>query len=135
MNDSHEKFFSLFQVVLYLFPLTYSLSCSSYYRYNELQSNRRMNESHWNRAIRIWSVYIIFGYTFLFVLFWSFVTTASYSLAWILSPFGITLALFSLVLYVMSQRLTLEDFRFPRINTQSEEILTINEEQLMNKDN
>lgn len=94
-----------------------------------------MTESHWNRIIRIWSVYIIFGYTFLFVLFWSFITTASYRLAWILSPFGVTLALFSLVLYIQSQRLTLDHFRIQRPINQSEEILIINDEQSINKDN
>ncbi len=61
---------------------------------------------------RIFTVYVIFGYTFLFVLFWSFVTTASYKLAWILSPFGLTLAIFSLFLYIKSKRLKIEDFKF-----------------------
>lgn len=62
---------------------------------------------------------MIFGYTFIFVLFWSYITTASYTLAWILSPFGISLGGFSLYLYIRSQRLQLTDFRIQR----SEELL------------
>lgn len=109
----------VFQLILYLFPYTYSLSCSSYYRYQKVQSSIGISESRWNQIIRISSVYIIFGYTFLFVLFWSYITTASYTLAWILSPFGISLGLFSLYLYIRSQRLQLTDFRIQR----SEELL------------
>jgi hypothetical protein len=33
-------------------------------------------------------------------------------LAWIISPFGFTLAIFSLFLYIKSKRLKLEDFKF-----------------------
>jgi len=51
-------------------------------------------------------------------------TTASYKYAWILSPFGLILSLFSLGLYVQTKRLTLEHFRFPRVtNHQSDERL------------
>lgn len=106
-----------FQLLLFLFPLTFGLSSSCYHRYNQLQSSLNICESRWNRFCRIFTVYIIFGYTFLFVLCWSFVTTTSYKLAWIISPFGLTLALFSLFLYIKTKRLKIEDFKFSRITS------------------
>lgn len=97
---------------MFLFPLTLCLCSSCYYRYNELQSSLHLAESRCDRFFRIFTVYIIFGYTLFFVLFWSLVTTASYRLAWLLSPFGLTLAIFSLFLYIKSKRLKIQDFRF-----------------------
>lgn len=121
-------------MILFLFPFTFCLSSSCYYRYNQLQSNTNLVESRWNRVLRIYSVYVIFGYTFLFVLFWAFVTTASYKLAWFISPFGLTLALFSLFLYIKSQRLRIEDFKFKStpisLNSSfNEQEVNINDEQ------
>jgi hypothetical protein len=37
--------------------------------------------------------------------------TASYKLSWIISPFGLMLAVFSIVLCVKSHRLKIEDFK------------------------
>ena len=62
--------------------------------------------------MRIFTVYILSIYSILFVLFWAYVTTASYKLAFILSPFGLTLGILSSLLYIKSQRLKLSDFRF-----------------------
>jgi len=112
------------QLGLFLLPLTYTLSSSCYYRYNQLQTNVQLSESYWTRFKRIFTVYILFIYSFAFVVFWSYMTTASYKYAWILSPFGLILSLFSLGLYVQTKRLTLEHFRFPRVtNHQSDERL------------
>ena len=119
-----QTFMGTIQLGLFLLPLTYTLSSSCYYRYNQLQTNVQLSESYWTRFKRIFTVYILFIYSFAFVVFWSYMTTASYKYAWILSPFGLILSLFSLGLYVQTKRLTLEHFRFPRVtNHQSDERL------------
>jgi len=107
-----QTYMGTIQLILFLLPFTFCLSSSCYHRYNQLQSSINLSESRWNRFLRIFTVYIIFGYTILFVLFWSYVTTASYTLAWIISPFGFTLAIFSAILYIKSQRLKIQDFKF-----------------------
>ncbi|UJR16488.1 hypothetical protein I4U23_003391 [Adineta vaga] len=107
-----QTFMGAIQLVLFLIPLTLSLSSSCYYRYQQLQSSANLVESHRDRLIRILTVYILFIYSILFVLFWAYVTTASYKLAFLLSPFGLTLAIISLLLYIKSKRLKIEDFRF-----------------------
>lgn len=68
-------------------------------------------ESPLNRCFRIYSVYILFIYSFVLILFWSFVTTASYRFAWILSPFGVFLPICSMLLFIQSHRLKLEDYK------------------------
>lgn len=122
-----QTFMGTIQLVLFLLPLTYTLSSSCYHRYNQLQTNVNLSESRWNRFKRIFTVYILFVYSFAFVLFWSFVTTASYKYALILSPFGLILSLFSLGLYIQTKRLTIEQFRFPQMTNQTDEISSENE--------
>ncbi|CAF0901873.1 unnamed protein product [Adineta ricciae] len=107
-----QTFMGTIQIVLFLIPLTLSLSSSCYYRYQQLQSSVNLAESRCDRSMRIFTVYILFIYSILFVLFWAYITTASYKLAFILSPFGLTLGILSLLLYIKSQRLKLSDFRF-----------------------
>ena len=134
-NSSNRSLFNnwdqsfSFQLLLFLFPFTFSLCSSCYYRYNQLQSSSNLAESRWDRFSRIFTVYIIFAYTIFFVLFWSFVTTASYKLAWILSPFGLTLALFSLFLYIKSKRLRREDFRLQSMTIIPADTSSVNDEQ------
>lgn len=103
----------LFQFLLFLFPYTFCLCSSCFYRYTRLQSNRNLNESASDRSVRILTVYIIFGYTILFLLFWSYLTTASVKFGWILSPFGLTLSIFASFLYIRSCRLVIGHFRLP----------------------
>ena len=86
-----------------------------------MQSNGNLAESHCNRFFRIFTVYIIFVYTILFVSFWSFMNTASYKLAWIISPFGLTLAVFSFILYLKSKRLQIEDFKFQSMTNNNDD--------------
>ncbi|CAF0776147.1 unnamed protein product [Adineta steineri] len=107
-----QTFMGAIQLALFLYPLTLCLCSSCYYRYNQLQSSLNLTESRCDRHIRIFTVYILFVYSLLFILFWAFVTTASYKLAFFLSPFGLTLAIFALFLYIKSRRLKIEDFKF-----------------------
>lgn len=126
MNSNKFRLFS--QIVFFLLPLTLCLCSSCYYRYVQLQSSTSLVESFCNRAIQIFTVYILFGYTILFVLYWSFMTTASYKLAFIISPFGLPLAVFSVFLYIKSKRLKVEDFQL-----QSEPNIERNDQQSVNK--
>ncbi|CAF0907568.1 unnamed protein product [Didymodactylos carnosus] len=96
---------------LFLFPLTFSLASSVYYRYTHLHTSTNMTQTRLQKSYRILTVYGIFGYAILFVLMWSFVTTASYSLGWILSPFGLSLVTFSLFLFYKSNKLELNQFQ------------------------
>ena len=63
-----------------------------------------------NRFIRLFSVYFLFIYSFLFLLQWYYTATASYQLASILSPFGFPLVIFTLILYFKSRNLNLQSF-------------------------
>lgn len=53
-------------------------------------------------------------------------STASYKLAWIISPFGVTLALFSLFLYVKSKLLTKDDFKFQSFTNDNDDSINEN---------
>ncbi|CAF4578717.1 unnamed protein product [Rotaria sp. Silwood2] len=114
------------QLVLFFFPLTLCLCASCYSRYILLQSRISVAESQCNRVLRIFTVYILFGYTVLFVLYWSFVSTASYKLAFIISPFGLPLAIFSLFLYVKSKRLKMKDFKIQLVKTDNDNSVSEN---------
>ena len=103
----------LLQFLLFLFPFTFCLCSSCFYRYTRLQSGPHLHESVSHRYFRIFTVYLVFGYTILFILFWSYLTTASVKFGWILSPFGLTLSIFASFLYIKSCRLTLGHFRLP----------------------
>lgn len=52
--------------------------------------------------------------------------TLSFRLSWIISPFGLMLPIFSLLLYIKSHRLKLEDFKFKLLNKINENIHSIN---------
>ncbi|CAF2727309.1 unnamed protein product [Rotaria sp. Silwood2] len=107
-----QIFSGIVLLYFFLFPLTSSLSSSCFCRYNQqLESNTKMVKYHFNNCYRIYSVYILYIYTFVFIIFFSLLMTASYKLSWIISPFGFLLILFSLVLYVKSHRLKIEDFK------------------------
>ncbi|CAF3466928.1 unnamed protein product [Rotaria sp. Silwood1] len=121
-----QTYMGAIQLVLFLIPFTLCLCSSCYYRYIQLQSSIDLAESNCNRTVRIFTVYILFGYAVLFVLFWSYVTTASYKLGLIISPFGFTLAIFSLFLYIKSKRLKIEDFKFQ--STTNEDYNSISED-------
>ncbi|CAF3498337.1 unnamed protein product, partial [Rotaria sp. Silwood2] len=110
-----QSYVETIQFILFLFPLTLCLCSSCYYRYIQLRSRISIAESHYHHAIRIFTVYVLFGNAILFVIYWSFVNTASYKLAFIISPFGLTLAVFSLFLYRKSQRLKIEYFKLQSI--------------------
>ena len=88
--------------------MTFCLSSSCFYRYNQLT---HLIQSQFNRCFRIYSVYILFMYSFALILLWSYVATASYKFAWILSPFGIVLPICSILLFIQSHRLKVEDFK------------------------
>ncbi|CAF4143728.1 unnamed protein product [Rotaria sordida] len=119
-----QIFVGIFQLYFFIFPLTYSLSSSCFYRYiQQLESNTRIIKYHFNYCYRIYTIYILFIYTLVFILFWSFLMTASYKLSWILSPFGLILVLFSLILYVKSHRLKIEDFKLKKA---TETMISIN---------
>ncbi|CAF4158500.1 unnamed protein product [Rotaria sp. Silwood2] len=129
-----QTYMGTIQLILFLFPFTLCLCSSCYYRYIQLQSSINLAESNCNRAVRIFTAYVLFVYAVLFVLFWSYVTTASYKLALIMSPFGFILAIFSLFLYVKSKRLKMEDFKFQSTtndqdNSISENIIEIEDRQ------
>ncbi|CAF0820817.1 unnamed protein product [Rotaria sordida] len=121
-----QTYMGTIQLVFFLFPFTLCLCSSCYYRYIQLQANINLAESKCNRAVRIYTVYILFGYTLVFILFWSYVTTASYKLALPMSPFGITLALFSIFLYAKSNLLKMEDFKFQSITNDRENSTNVN---------
>lgn len=88
--------------------MTFSLSSSCFYRYNQFT---HLIESPLNRCFRIYSVYILFIYSFGLSLFWSLASTASYRFAWFLSPFGVFLPICSMLLFIQSHRLKFEDFQ------------------------
>ena len=105
---------------MFLFPFTLCLCSSCYYRYNQLQSSLNLAESRCDRFFRIFTIYVLFGYALLFVLCFLLITTASYRLAWLLSPFGLALEIFSLFLYIKSKRLKIQDFQFQSTTTINE---------------
>ncbi|CAF3775166.1 unnamed protein product [Rotaria magnacalcarata] len=112
-----QIFGGTFQLYSFLFPLTYTLSSSCFYRYHQqLQLNTNIVKYRFNRCCRLYSVYIVFINTSAIILFWSFVMTASYKLSWIISPFGLILVLFSMILYLKSHRLKIEDFKLKKTN-------------------
>lgn len=115
-----------FQIVLFLFPLTLCLCVSCHHRYTQLQSRANLTESPRTRLFRILTIYGIFFYTIVFILFWSYSTTASYTLAWIISPFSLPLAIFSLFLYVKSKRLELTDFKLQPATISHEDSISDN---------
>jgi hypothetical protein len=61
--------------------------------------------------------------------------TASFRLSWILSPFGLILPIFSIILYIESHRLKLEDFKLNSSAKTNEMINPINQDdsKLLNK--
>ncbi|CAF1350298.1 unnamed protein product [Rotaria sp. Silwood1] len=128
-----QIFVGTFQLYFFLFPLTFSLSSSCFYRYNQqYELNRSMNKYYLNNYYRIYTIYIIFIYTLVFIIFFSLLMTASYKLSWIISPFGFILILFSLILYIKSHRLKIEDFKLRIITTKimnSKLIQQVDEEQ------
>ncbi|UJR30002.1 hypothetical protein I4U23_017548 [Adineta vaga] len=111
------------QLCFFLFPLTNCLSFLCYYRYKQLQSNTNRIKLYFSRCWRILTVYILFLYTISFLTFWSFVITASYKFAWILSPFGLILIALTILLYIQVHRLKFEDFHL-LISNNSTEIIT-----------
>ncbi|CAF0716595.1 unnamed protein product [Adineta steineri] len=118
-----------FQLYFFLFPFTYCLSSSCYYHYKQIQSNNNnQRKSHFSRYFRISIVYILFIYILLYVLFWSYVMTGSFKLGFILSPFGLLLIIFVIVLYIKTQRLQLKDFKLLSLN-KTNEILRPNTEE------
>ncbi|CAF3963454.1 unnamed protein product, partial [Rotaria sp. Silwood2] len=114
-----QSYVGIIQFLFFLIPLTLCLCSSCYNRYIQLQPIASLNESYCNRAIRILTVYILFGYALLFVLYWSYMNTASYKLAWILSPFSLILAIFSFYLYGKSKQLKIGDFKLLQSTTNS----------------
>ncbi|CAF3242403.1 unnamed protein product [Rotaria socialis] len=112
-----QIFGGTFQLYFFLFPLTYTLSSSCFYRYHQqLQLNTNIVKYRFNRCCQLYSVYIVFINTSAIILFWSFLMTASYKLSWIISPFGLILVLFSMILYLKSHRLKIEDFKLKKTN-------------------
>ncbi|CAF4675456.1 unnamed protein product, partial [Rotaria sp. Silwood1] len=130
-----QIFVGTFQLYFFLFPLTFSLSSSCFYRYNQqYELNRSIIKYYFNNYYRIYTIYIIFIYTLVFIIFFSLLMTASYKLSWIISPFGFILILFSLILYIKSHRLKIEDFKLRIITTKimnSKLIQQVDEEQEM----
>jgi hypothetical protein len=58
--------------------------------------------------------------------------TASYKLAWIISPFGLILAIFSIFLFIKSQRLRIEDFKLMSLINKN--LVNQDNSKLMNRD-
>jgi hypothetical protein len=52
--------------------------------------------------------------------------TAPFRLSWIISPFGLILSIFSIILYIKSHRLKLEDFKLKLLIKTNEIINPIN---------
>lgn len=118
--------FTYFQLYFFVIPFTFTLSSVCFYRYNrQVQLNSSIFKYRFNPCFRIYTVYIIYIYSLFFILFWSFIMTASYKFSWIISPFGSILIIFSIVLYIKSHRLKIEDFKLIEIN---EVINQINQE-------
>ncbi len=68
-------------------------------------------KARFNRCVRIYTVYILFVYSLVFLLLWSFIMTASYTFGWIISPFALMLIVSTIILYIKSHRLKIEDFK------------------------
>ena len=76
-----------------------------------------MHEPVYNRCVRISTVYLLFGYTLVFILFWTYITSTALKFGWILSPFGLTLAIFASLLYYKSYRLKMGQFRLSSLKS------------------
>ncbi|CAF1094303.1 unnamed protein product [Adineta ricciae] len=100
-----------FQLYFIVFPYTHCLSSLCYYRYKQLESSTNLIKFYFSRCGRIFTIYILFVYTISFLMFWSFVMTASYRFGWILSPFGLILIAFAIFLYLHAHRLKCGDFK------------------------
>jgi hypothetical protein len=101
----------IFQLLFFLFPLTFTLSSTCFYRYMQFQTT----SSHLNRCFKIYSVYVVYAFTLFIILLISFMTTASYNFSWIISPFGLLLPIFSIILYIKCHRLKIEDFKLIKL--------------------
>lgn len=133
--ETKKIFVLCFQLLFFLVPLTLCLSSSSFYRFSELQSSYDVRESRFDFLVRLISVQIFFVYSLLFLAQWSFGATASYKFAWILSPFGVPLMVFSSFLYWKTKRLKIEDFRFHDCSSTKKRVLFSSaDEQSPNKD-
>lgn len=71
-------FFKLLVVLLFLFPLKYSLSSSCFNRYyQQLQSSTNIFQYPLNQCVRIHSVYILYILALFITLCWSYAMTVS----------------------------------------------------------
>jgi len=78
-------------------PFTFNLSLLCYSRFQEQIHSKRS-------CLLICLVNILFIYILSLTLFWSFLMTASYKYAWIVSPFGLILSIFFVFIFLKTYR-------------------------------
>ncbi|CAF0755501.1 unnamed protein product [Didymodactylos carnosus] len=104
-----QPFMGTVQLYMFVFPLTFALACSVYYRYIDLQTNVYRTRTRLQKICRILT-YVIFGYAVFFIFMISLIFTLSYNLGWILSPFGLFLIIFTVFLFYKTNKLELNQF-------------------------